>query len=556
MKFKASLIVCLVAVMSSTAFAQTNFVGQFFGRYTSSNVALPPAPAQDSLGNLIRGGALPLSINDLIHLTLQNNLDISVNRLSPLSTQYIIESFFRPFEPTLRIGANVGRDTSPSRSQLSGAPSVSQLSHNYSIGFGQTLNTGTTLAVDFTLNRTSSNNAFSTFNPAWAGLLQYSVTQPLLRNFGRLANTNQIRIAQNNQRMSEAQFESQVIALVTTAQKTYWDLVFTAEDLKVKQRSLELAQKTLSDNTIQVNIGTLAPIDLVQAESEVATRREQLVVASHTGTQIEDQVKKFVTSQGDPGLVLAKLSPTQPVRRPAPGDVQPVEEAIRIALENRPEMRQLELELQNRDIDVAYARNQLLPQLNITASYTHNGVGGVETLRSGFGPDAPIAAINPGGLGDAFSQLFRNDFRGYSVGFTLEIPLSNRAQQAEHARAVTEKRIAENRIAATAQQIALEVRNAVTEVEMNQARIEAAEKARELAERRLDAEQKKFELGASTIRFVLEEQRNVAQAQTNEIAAIVNYTKALVDYERSIGMTLKNHNIDIEKNLAPPVAAK
>src|SRR5439155_122035 len=236
----------------------------------------------------------------------------------------------------------------------------------------------------------------------------------------------------------------QLIDLVAQAQRAYWDLVFAAEDIKVKQRSMDLAQKTLSDNEIQVRIGTLAPIDVVQAESEVANRRVQYVTSTYTEVQTQDQVKKLITSQGDPGLILAKLIPSQVVPKPQPSDVPPIEQAIKIALENRPEIKQLQLE----------------------------------------------------------------------------------------------------------------VRNALTQVDMNRARIEAATKASELSERRLEAEQKKFDLGASTIRFVLEEQRNVAQAQTDELQAIVNYTKALVDIDRAMGMTLKKNNIEIEKTLISSPTAR
>lgn len=433
---------------------------------------------------------------------------------------------------------------------------MSQLSHAYTLGFGQSLETGTNVGVDFSLNRSSSNNAFNTFNPSWLGLIRYSATQHLLRDYGRTNGTRQIRIAQNNVKISETQFEMQVVDLLTQAQKTYWDLVFTAEDLKVKQRSMDLAQKTLADNRTQVEIGTLAPIDVVQAESEVATRNEQLVVSGFTQKQIEDQVKKLVTNVSDPGLVLARVTPIETVRRPSPGDVLPAAEAIRVAIENRPEIRQLDYELKNDEIDVAYAKNQMLPTFDISATYTQTGVGGKETLRNGFGAAAPIIAINPGGLGDTFGQMFGFDYTGYSIGFSLQIPLRNRAQQADYSRALTDKRQTESRGAARAQQVALEVRNALTIVEMNRARIDTAQVARQLAERRLDAEQKKFDLGASTIRFVLEEQRNVTQAQTNEIAALVNYTKSLVDYEKAVGLTLKKHNIEIDKTLSLPSTAR
>ena len=535
---------------SARAEINTNFVKEFLNRYRPLKAGLPAA-AQSSqdVASLIRTGQLPLSVGDLINLIIQNNLDVGVNRLTPLSSRYLIETMYLPFEPTLHLQATVTRNTSPATSQLIGAQSLSTLGGAYSLGFSQALDTGTTLGVDFVMNRNSSNSAFNTFNPSYTGLLRYSFSQHLLKDYGRVNNRRQIRVAQNNQKISETQFERQLIDLVAQAQRGYWDLVFAAEDIKVKQRSMDLAQKTLSDNEIQVRIGTLAPIDVVQAESEVANRRVQYVTSTYTEVQTQDQVKKLITSQGDPGLILAKLIPSQVVPKPQSSDVPPVEQAIKIALENRPEIKQLQLDLQNKKIDLEYTKNQLLPAVDLFAAYNQNGVGGKETIRSGFGPTAPIVARSEGSIFDAFGQLFGYGYTGYSVGLSVQIPLRNRAAQGENARAMTDERIAEQRITSQAQQIALEVRNALTQVDMNRARIEAATKARELSERRLEAEQKKFDLGASTIRFVLEEQRNVAQAQTDELQAIVNYTKALVDTDRAMGMTLKKNNIEIEKTL-------
>ena len=550
--FVALLVMFALFRTSASARAEinTNFVKEFLNRYRPLKAGLPAA-AQSSqdVASLIRTGQLPLSVGDLINLIIQNNLDVGVNRLTPLSSRYLIETMYLPFEPTLHLQASVTRNTSPATSQLIGAQSLSTLGGAYSLGFSQALDTGTTLGVDFVMNRNSSNSAFNTFNPSYTGLLRYSFSQHLLKDYGRVNNRRQIRVAQNNQKISETQFERQLIDLVAQAQRGYWDLVFAAEDIKVKQRSMDLAQKTLSDNEIQVRIGTLAPIDVVQAESEVANRRVQYVTSTYTEVQTQDQVKKLITSQGDPGLILAKLIPSQVVPKPQPSDVPPVEQAIKIALENRPEIKQLQLDLQNKKIDLEYTKNQLLPAVDLFAAYNQNGVGGKETIRSGFGPTAPIVAQSDGGIFDAFGQLFGYGYTGYSVGLSVQIPLRNRAAQGENARAMTDERIAEQKITSQAQQIALEVRNALTQVDMNRARIEAATKARELSERRLEAEQKKFDLGASTIRFVLEEQRNVAQAQTDELQAIVNYTKALVDTDRAMGMTLKKNNIEIEKTL-------
>ena len=558
----ALLFMLAAACLAAPAQAQinTNFVKDFLGRYRPARVAFPATPSSPAqeLSNMVRSGQLPLTMGDLINLMLQNNLDIGVNRLSPLSSQYLIETSYRQFEPTLHLQATVNRNTTPGTTILAGNANPSTLGGAYTVGFSQSLMTGTNVAIDATMNRSSSNSNFSTLNPSWNSFIRYSFTQHLLRDFGRQTNSRALRVARNNEKISEIQFERQLLDLVAQAQRSYWDLVFSAEDIKVKQRSMDLAQKTLSDNQIQVQIGTLAPIDLVQAESEVANRRVQFVTSTYTEAQTQDLVKKLLTSQGDPGTVLAKLTPLDGVRQPANADVLPVEEAIKVALENRPEMKQILLDLENKKIDYQYSKNQLLPTVDLIASYTQTGVSGARSTSSN--PLFPTNNnVNPdlvGGFGTALGQMFTYNYTGYSAGISIQVPLRNRAAQADNARAATEQRIVENRLNAQAQQIALEVRNSLTQVDMNKARIEAAQKARELAERRLEAEQKKFELGASTIRFVLEEQRNVAQAQTDEIQTLINYTKSLVDFDRATGMTLKKNNIEIEKTLNLGTTAK
>jgi outer membrane protein TolC len=528
-----------------------NFIDRFLGRYRPMAPSLTTAPlTQDRLPALIRNGEIPLTVTDLINLTLENNLDITVNRLTPIVSDYLIRVNNRPFEPMLRVGANVSRDSSKSTTQLTGVDTVTQMTQNYTVGFVQTLKTGADVAVDFTLNRSSSNNALNTFNPSWVGQMSYSYTHRLLNGFGRSINTRSIRIAQNNKSISEVQFERMVIDLVTQAQKSYWDLVFTFEDLKVKEDSLKLAEKTLSDNQRQVEVGTLARIDLVQSQTQVATRREDLLVSTFTQTQLQDQVKKVLSRQPDAGMVLAKISPTQRAGQPEAADILPAANAIRVALENRPELRQANLQLRNSDIEIEYARNQLLPTLDITAQFNQSGIGGKQTIREGFGPTAPIIAVIPGGFGDALGDLLKFQSRGFRVGFEMQIPLTNRAQQAEYGRVIIEKRTTEENIKALEAQIALEVRNAITAVEMNKARIETATRSRELAQQQYDAEQRRFELGASTVRFVLEEQDNLQRLQTNEIAALINYRKALVDYDHALGVTLTKNNISIDKALA------
>ncbi len=504
---------------------------------------------------MVRNGVLPLSVSDVVRLMLENNLDVTVNRFSPLSSGYFIDTLFRPFEPTLNLSATVGRTTQPVASQLTagaGATAFKQLYHRYSIGYGQTFHTGTRVDVDLNVNRSSSNNQFNTFNPAYSGTLSYQVTQPLLRNYGWKINDTAIRVARNNRNVSEIEFETQMIDLVTAAQNLYWDLVYQREDIKVRKQSLDLAEKTLSDNRRQVQIGTMAPIDVVQAEAAVAQRQEQMVTTSYVADQMQDRVKRLMTNLPDPALVLAELDPINPPRRPNTEDVIPLQDAIRYALESRPELRAIDMQVQNSDLGLAYNKNQLLPSLNVTAGYTQAGVGGVQRNRSQLGGEDVVSIIR-GGLGDALGQLFSYNYTGYSVGFNLSIPLNNKSAKADYSRTLTEKQALLAKRNRLAQQIALEVRNANSEVEMNRARIVAAERALDLANRQLEAEQKKFQLGTSQLRFVLQEQQNVTAAQTSQVQALVNYAKSLVDYDRAVGRTLRQNNIEIDRQLQVPL---
>src|SRR5215467_2959963 len=402
----------LCAAAPARAQGNGNFIKDFLARYRSPNLVFPATPdpaAPQALSDAVRAGQLPLTMGEFVNLMLQNNLDVGVDRLTPLSSMYTAETMYKPFEPSIHLKATVGRNTTPGTSFLSRVSNPTTLSGSYNIGFAQTLPTGSIIGIDATMQRNSTNSFFSTLNPSWNGMLQYSFTQHLAQNFGRAVNLHSLRVAQNNQKISHVQFEQQLVDLVTQGQKSYWDLVFAAEDIKVKQRSVDLAQKTLSDNEIQVRIGTLAPIDAIQAESDVATRKLQLITTTYTERQTQDQVKKLITSRGDPGTVLARLTPLEGVRRPQASDVLSVEEEIKIALENRPEIKQLQLDLENKKIDTAYTKNQLLPTVDFIAQYTQNGTSGTLvpcTPGSIFcgGSGGSSTTINPsviGGLGTA-----------------------------------------------------------------------------------------------------------------------------------------------------------
>ena len=545
MKLTRILIATLLAVTLATpAVAASNWVEDFLRRYD---------PAQSvnttNIGQFIQTGIVPVTLNDVVNMMIDRNLDIRANRMSPRSSYFQSLVFYRALQPSIRFSGTITRDSSASNTQLNGATVLSQLRGFYSVNFSQLLPTGTSLSVDVTMNRSSSNSVLNTYNPSYSGRVIYTAGQHLLRDRGRFINMHQILTAQNNEKISETQFEIQLTNLLVQAQKSYWDLVFASDDLNVKQRSLDLALQTLNENRMKVEIGTLAPIDVVQTQSEVATRREQLILSTYSVTQTEDQIKKLASSDKDPAIFLVNLRASEAPRRPDQVRVPTLEEAVRIALENRPEMRQGALDMRNRDIDVDYTKNQKLPAFDVTATYNQNGTGGTQTVRGNVFGSSQILNVIPGGVGSALNQLFSYNYTGYSLGFSFVVPLNNKASEADYDRARNEQRLSQSRMEVTAHEIALEVRNALTQVEMNRARIETAQTGRELAQQKMEAEQTKFSLGTSTLRFVLEEQRNVAQAETNELQSVVNFTKSLVDLDKAMGMTLRNNNIEIDKTL-------
>jgi outer membrane protein TolC len=504
--------------------------------------------ASDFLNSLIKDGKLGLSESDAIRLVLENNLDVVADRYDPRLAEYDIERGYSLFDPKFGFTLSAGRATSPQQNIVtSGVPALRTLNETANFNFSQLFETGTRYTIAYTNFRQSSNNIRNLLNPFLSSGLSVTLSQPLLKNFGFLPNRRPILIARNNRDISEYIFAQRLIAVVNQVQTLYWNMVFAREDIKVKQRSLDLATKTNEDNKRQVEIGTLAPIEVVKSESEIANRKEELIRAQFLLQQYDDQMKKYVSSFSDLSKITVAIDPTDKTLSPSEFKDFDLAQAVSYAIEARPEIKQLKKDLENQEINVKYFRNQLLPSASLDLVYGGSGLAG---QSRNFLPDGTfVPGINTG-WGDNLQTIFAGDFPNYSASITVEIPITNRAAKADFARANFSKYQAEKRLSALEQQIALEVRNAHTELEMNRARIEAAQKSRELAERNLDAEQKKFQLGTSTIRFVLEEQRNLAVAQSNELQALVDFTKAKNNLDRAVGKTLEVQRIRVEDALS------
>jgi outer membrane protein len=555
-KTLSSVVLILLLASPLTAQTETGWTRDFLLNYQPPSVREKQAapPMGETIAQVFQTGTVPISMQDVVGMLLDHNLDVRSNRFSPRSSALQTLVFYRALQPSLRFTGNFSSDTSASTNQTNGATVLTRRNQQFGINFSQQLPWGTSLAVDGTINRGSSNAITSTYNPSYQTAVRYTIGQHLLRDRGRFVNTRSIIVSQNNEKISQIQFETQITNLIVQAQKSYWDLVFAAEDLKVKQRSLDVAQQTLTENQQKVEIGTLAPIEVKQTQSEVANRRQQLIQSTGSLVINEDQIKKLISSETDPSLFLIKLATQDQPRKPTGITIPALTEAVKIAMENRPELRQAAIDLTNRDIDVEYLNNQKKPLFDVTASFTQNGTGGTRTIRdSQFG--GAIVDIIPGGIFSSFGQLFSYNYRGWATGFTFTIPLNNKAAIADYDRAVNERQLSQSRLDTMKQQIALEVRNALTQVEQARATIETATIASELARDQMEAEQTKFNLGTSTLRFVLEEQRNVAQAESSELQSVVSFNKVLVDLDKAMGLTLQKNNVRVDRALQAPAVA-
>jgi outer membrane protein TolC len=438
----------------------------------------------------------------------------------------------------------------------SGAAIPTSTAHNTvgDLSYFQGFSTGTALTVSFNNQRQSTNGSAQTFNPVLTSNFRASVRQHLLQGFGRSLNLRLLRTAQNNKKITEEAFTQQVISTVSQIENIYWDLVNAYEAFRVNERSLALAQKTLSDNQKQVEIGTLAPLDVVRAQSSVATA-EQALIASRTNLQLQQLVMKNALTRSLPSnsvLVQAEVIPTDTVQVPDQENLPPVEQLIQMAFANRPDYKQQRITLQNNEINIKGVNNGLLPVVDLVAFYGGAGLAGVQNPLGTCPPGirtqcTPAGTIPNSGFTDAFGNLFNSTGPDKGVAINIQIPLGNRVAQATQVRAMLEYRQSQLSLKTVENTIAIGIRNDVFTLENNRASVVAAQKARDLAAQTLDAEQKKYNLGASTYLAVLQDERDLAASESTLVSAMTNYAKARVQLDRDTAQTLDRNNIKVDE---------
>ncbi len=512
-----------MALVAPSFFAAHSLAAPFGSGAASASRAEEDSPTQPA--------PAVLSLEEAIQQALENNLSVRISRLNRQSFGLALSAARRVFTPNLVLDTNLQESLSPAETQLDGADLNERDTMNYNLRFEQQLPFGARYSVQFNNNRFATNSAFSNFNPRYRSALNAQVTQPLLQNFRADPERRQIVVSQNGERQAGHDFERSVLDVLRDVENAYWDLVFAIRSHEVAVQSLELARDLLRNNQVQVEVGTMAPIDVLQAEAEVAAREEALILAENQIRQTEDAVKALIRDPDAPGFWDGAI---QPADAPTVEDyaVEHIE-AIRIALDRRPELRSQRAQLDTEEYDVRFFRNQTLPQVDLVGLIQLTGVGGTELVREGFFGQA-VQTI-PGGYADALSQMGGLDYRDWQLGLSFSYPIGPNQAHASHAQAQTDLNRQREAIRQQEVQIAQEVRSAVRQVQTNRRRIDASRVARELEEQRLDAEQKKFEVGMTTSYFIVQSQRDLAQARANELQAIIDYNKAIVAVERAQG---------------------
>ena len=476
-----------------------------------------------------------LSLQKVIEISLQNNLDIAVERMNPKIEEENITLETSAFDPNFFADFSIGQNVTPSASSLSN-PVTSRDNRKFAVGLKQTLKIGTSYELKFGSVRSGTDSTFSALNPQFGTFIDLDFTQPLLKDFGINLNTRKIKIAANNRSISQKEFKNLVIQSISDVQNIYWDLVFKRGDLNVKKQSLDLAKDLEKRERIRVEVGVLAPLEILQAQSEVAAREEAVIITENEIKDLEDQLKTNLNFP--PGAEEWNLT-LVPADSPSfTTEIFQLEEYIKTALENRPEMGQSRLDLENNRIDVTYKENQLYPTIDLVASFGLNGISGnvVPTKTSRFG----------GGYGRSVDRALSGDAYSYDVGVMFEYPIGNRAAKSSLTASKLEVKKTLIEIKNLEQQITLEVKEAVRESQTNIKRVKVTRVSKKLAEEKLSAEEKKFEVGLSTSFKVLEFQKDLAEEQSKEINAIIDYTKSIVDLYRVAGITLEKNNIELK----------
>jgi outer membrane protein TolC len=490
---------------------------------------------------------MSLSLEDAIAKTLKNNLGLAIQVLNPELSSSAVSRAQEKFLPTFSLSYQKQNTDSPSVTYVDSSGNLVQKTDSFTfLQASQAVPFGGTFSLSMTGSKTDQNRTGVTINPSFNTTLRMSLTQPLLRNFGYNISRYSILVARNNLTVSEYQLKQTLADTIYSVENGYWNLVYAIDNLKVRQQSVDLARDLLEKNQRSVEVGTLAPMEILSAQAEVATREADLIQAETQVKSAEDQLKVLINMPENEARAIETIKPLD--SPPFEEHKTNLDEALATALQFRPDLEATKVGVEIQRLNLTYAKNQLLPDLNLSASYWSPGVSGTQLFYIGnpiLGIPDPDRPPIPGGIGEAFKNTWRFKNNNWSLGLTLNIPMNNIFSRANYVQAKLNLQQQMLTLQNQQQQIFLEIKNAVRSVDANFKRITAYKVARELAEQKLAAEEEKLNVGQSTSYNVLLFQRDLANARISELNAIVAYSLSLASLDRSLGVSLRNRNVKL-----------
>jgi outer membrane protein TolC len=557
------------------------------------------------LESLIQAGNLYLSAKDVIALALENNLDIEIQRYGPLLTKEVtrraqgggllrtvgvgvaqgptsvsltgvslnasggstatgaasasgVLTSLGPtvpsLDPQVSFLANFAHSTSvQSNTVLTGTTALTIDSRSYQAVISKYNDFGTYAQLTFAETHSRYNSFAFNLNPYTSGDIDLQISQNLLQGFGRPVLGRYIRVSKNNEKVSDLQFKQQVITTVSAVLNLYWDLVSFNEDVKARRDELATAQQLFDDNKKQVQIGTLAPIEVTRAEAQVYSSQQDLLISQTNLLQQETVLKNALSRNGiaSPTLADVHIIPLDTVQVPEKDELKPIDTLVQDALGKRVEITQDQINIDSNNINLRAIKNGLKPTLQVFAELTNNGLSG----QANYLAPNSVAQIPylTGGTGNLLGQIFRRDFPNYSAGLSLNIPLRNRAAQSDYVTTLLGQRQSELALQKALNQVRVDVQNAVIGLRQARVRYESSVKARILQQQTLDADKKKYTLGASTVFQVVQDQQTLAAAQSTEQQALANYSHARISFDQAMGTTLEVNNISVDEALSGKV---
>ena len=611
-----------VLILASSSLAQTPeisiqeprpvpFVAPLLRPFHLEHRIVSPAKLTNTsrLESLVRAGNLYLSKEDVIALTLENNIDIAIQRYGPFLAREVLRraqggGFLRtigvPINPgpssvslagvsvntvglpesgsgvssgggiVAQIGtvppnldpyffayANFAHATTPQSNTLVNlVPFLTNDYRQLQFGYVQSFVTGTNAQLTYFSYRNAVNSPANVLNPYTSGYLDLYITQNLMQGWGVAVNNRNIRVAKNNMKVTDLQLKRQVVTTVSAILNLYWDLVSFDEDVRIKEQALATAEKLYEDNQNEARLGTLPAIEVTRAAAQVSSSKEDLLISQTNVAQQETVLKNALSRTGvvSPWLDEVHIIPLDHIEVPEREDLKPATELIQTALANRPEIEQTRINLESSKINIAGTKNALLPNLQAFAELTNNGLtGSPNPLNVGFANGAPDPYL-VGSYGNLLGQITRRNFPNYSAGFSLNIPFRNRQAQADYAADQLSLRQSELQVQKSVNQVRVDVKNAVIGLQQARARYETAVATRVLAQQTLEAEQNRFKFGESSIALVVQAQRDLASDQSAEVQAMANYTHSRLAFDDAVGQTLEVNHISIEEATSGQVA--